>query len=453
MMQPVPEAKAVFNRTDQERQHDQGPHLESPLENPLDGLTGAISALKGACNRLAGSVQSVNSDVEADNRRLADALKVHSETAAYLEEVVAGIPNGVIVVDREGRIVLFNRAAEVITGFSAPEVNGRRYSEIMTNGASSRHTPLHTLATGSCIDQVEKMVTSRSGAEVPVSSSTSLIGGDSMAGAIEVLVDLRNVKALEAEVDRTRTLAAIGELAAVVAHEVRNPLGGIKGFACLLERDLESAPESLALVARIKEGIESLEGIVNDLLEAGRSIELKIADAEITGEVHRVVEICRMAAEGEGRAIQFDVSAPAPPVYCRVDAGRVRQALTNLVRNAVEAVGSSGLVSVRLRTARGAGPQAQGDTPSRKEERSQTKKNSRDYLFIDVTDDGPGISGSGAEEIFTPFFTTKHGGTGLGLPTVRRIAGLHGGEVRYSCPDGGGSTFTMMIPRWCNRAG
>jgi two-component system nitrogen regulation sensor histidine kinase GlnL len=412
---------------------DRGPELG----NPLDGLTGAISALQGACDRLAGSVDGVNTDLEATNRRLADALKIHSETAAYLEDVLAGIPNGVIVVDREGLIVLFNQAAETITGFSASEVNGRRYSETLANGVARRQTPLYTLATGSCLNQEEKTVTAKSGEQVPVSSSTSIIGGrNSMAGAIEVIVDLRKLKALEAEVDRVRTLAAIGELAAVVAHEVRNPLGGIKGFASLLERDLESSPESLALVGRIKEGIESLESIVNDLLEAGSSTKLRFADVELTAEVLRVVEICNMAARGEGRPIEFEVSTPDPPVYCRVDAGRIRQALTNLVRNAVEAVGDTGRVTVSLRT--GSKP---GRTP-------RGGKDPRDYLSIEVADTGPGIPTGEADKIFTPFFTTKHRGTGLGLPTVRRIAGLHGGEVEYSRPCAGGSVFTMTIPRW-----
>ena len=143
-----------------------------------------------------------------------------------------------------------------------------------------------------------------------------------------------------------------------------------------------------------------------------------------------------MAAAGEGRHIEFRVSAPAPPVYCRIDAGRIRQALTNLVRNAVEAVGEAGQISVTLRT---------GGKCGRK---PRDKKDPRDYLSIQVTDTGPGIPPGEADKIFTPFFTTKHGGTGLGLSTVRRVVGLHGGEVEYSRSGAGGSTFTMMIPRW-----
>jgi signal transduction histidine kinase len=119
-----------------------------------------------------------------------------------------------------------------------------------------------------------------------------------------------------------------------------------------------------------------------------------------------------------------------------VDAGRMRQAVTNLVRNAVESVGSSGRVAVTLRTGKGAGTGQPG------------VKSPGEYLFLEVTDTGPGIPADQAGKIFTPFFTTKHGGTGLGLSTVRRIVGLHGGEVEYSRPGDGGSMFTITIPRW-----
>jgi two-component system sensor kinase FixL len=120
-----------------------------------------------------------------------------------------------------------------------------------------------------------------------------------------------------------------------------------------------------------------------------------------------------------------------------VDAARIRQALTNLVRNAAEAAGEPGRVAVRLRTGSGSKDRPPPATGS-----------PRDRLVIEVTDSGNGIPAGTADKIFTPFFTTKRGGTGLGLHTARRIAGLHGGEVTYSHGESGGSIFTMTIPRW-----
>lgn len=404
------------------------------IEQPLEGLTKAIGALRSACERLKTSVDGVNVDLENTNRRMADALKIHSETAAYLEEVLAGLPVGVIVVDADGRIVLFNPAAEDITGFMSQDITGHMYSEVLGKNVSHKQTPLYTLATGSPIGQEEKTLTSASGQRIPVSSSTSLIGtGKTTVGAIEVLVDLRRLKALEEEVDRIRTLAAMGELAAVVAHEVRNPLGGIKGFASLLERDLETDPEKLALVRKIRDGVECMEGVVEDLLEAGRDARPNFARTELIGDIQKVVEMSEMAARGEGKNLEFKLSTPRPPVYCRVDAARIRQALANLIRNAVEASGETGWVEVNLRTS--------GEVPA-------GEKRPRNYISIEVTDAGGGIHESLTDKIFTPFFTTKHKGTGLGLHTVKRIAGLHGGKVEYASAESGGSTFTLTVPRW-----
>jgi signal transduction histidine kinase len=163
---------------------------------------------------------------------------------------------------------------------------------------------------------------------------------------------------------------------------------------------------------------------------------LSFSHADLTREVARAVEMCEMAARGEGKHIDFEVLTPAPPVYCRVDTQRVRQAVTNLVRNAVEVSRDGGRVTVRLQT----GGCADGG--------SSGADQSKDYLSIKVMDDGEGVPPDLTEKIFTPFFTTKRGGTGLGLHNVRTIAGLHGGKVEYSLRASGGSTFTMTIPRW-----
>jgi PAS domain S-box-containing protein len=412
--------------------------LEEALNLPLSGLSEAIHELQGACGRLRTSLAGVNGDLEQANSSLLDALEVHSQAKDHLEDILASIPSGVIVVNRQGRIVFFNRAAEGITGFSAEDVRGTDYSLTIGRGVPRKQTPLYTLATGSRVDQEEKAIQSASGDRVPVSFSTSLIGGAaSIEGAVEIMSDLRRIKALEEEVARARMLAAIGEVAAVVAHEIRNPLGGMKGFASLLERDLSEQPGPLATLKRISEGIESLESIVGDLLDAGRDAKMRFSHAELGSEVKRVAGISEKAARGEGKNIRFKVDVPPEPVYCRVDTDRIRQALTNLIRNAFEAVGQSGAVTVRLSTGKG-----DGTGPSKR------GNDSRDYLFIDVTDTGPGVPKERLAKIFSPFFTTKSGGTGLGLPAVRRAVALHGGEVKYARPEPGGSTFTMVVPRW-----
>ena len=409
--------------------------------HPLSDLSEAIDALKGACSRLQVSVKGINTDLEDTNRKLMAALDLNAETARYLENILASIPSGVIVVDKDGRVVIFNGAAQAITGYRSEDVLGRLYSETLGCGVPKKSTPLYTLASGRSVEHEEKTLRTPSGKSVPVGFSTSLLisGGNRISGAIEVLTDLRRVKVLEEEVSRARTLATIGELAAVVAHEVRNPLGGIKGFASLLERDLADNPEGFALLRQIREGVDSLDRIVSDLLEAGRDTKLRFQHFDLAAEARHLVDMFGMAARGEGKRIEFATEISEEPFFCRMDRDRIRQAITNLLRNACEAVGQEGTVTVRVYSrSQGSDPGADG----------RGVGSMRDCACIEVNDTGPGISKEMLEKIFAPFFTTRDKGTGLGLSTVRRVAALHGGEVKYLQPDPGGSRFTIEIPRW-----
>jgi PAS domain S-box-containing protein len=285
--------------------------LQEVIGTPIADLSGAIEDLRGACTRLQTSIRGVNSDLEETNKRLSAALDIQAETSTYLESIFASIPSGVIVVDAQGHIVLFNTAAEAITGFRSDEVKGRSYSKTVGKMVSQKQTPLYTLATGSSIDLQEKTLRTKAGESIAVSFSTSLLldRNNGMKGAVEVITDLRRTKMLEEEVARARTLATIGEIAAVVAHEIRNPLGGIKGFASLLERDLRENPQGLSILRRISEGIEALETITGDLLEAGRHTKLKFTHTELGAEILNLVEMYEMAAKGEGKAISFTSTA------------------------------------------------------------------------------------------------------------------------------------------------
>jgi PAS domain S-box-containing protein len=386
-------------------------------------------------------VGGINLELEEKNENLKTALETHGETLAYVENIIANIPNGVIVVDRNGKVVLLNAAAEAMTGYTNADVEGQSYAKTLGGGVPEKSTPLYTLAAGSPVRQGEKNLVTRSGKSVPVSFSTSLIldGRSEISGAVEVLTDLTKMKLLEEEVSRTRTLATIGEVAAMVAHEIRNPLGGIKGFASLLKRDLASRPDSLALVERISEGIDTLEKIVSDLLTAGRPVKLERERLELAHQVRRLIEMFELAAEGESRRVRFEASFSEEPFYCKVDLERMRQALTNLFRNAIDAVDEDGKVTVSLSTKDCGTPESPNGLKSGP---------AREYLVIEVADTGPGVPADVLERIFSPFFTTKRDGSGLGLANVRKIAALHGGEVRYERGKSGGSRFILEIPRW-----
>jgi len=224
------------------------------------------------------------------------------------------------------------------------------------------------------------------------------------------------------ELARRERLAALGEMAAGVAHEIRNPLAGIELYVSLLESDLTDQPEQLELVRRIGSGVHNLEGIVNDTLSFAHGAEPTLLAVPFSEVVDRVVAQAQPRADAVSAQIEVDDRLRAVVLFC--DASQIERALLNLVFNAIEAVGRGGHVRI-----------ADGG-------RTADKRHTR----IVVEDDGPGITADQLDKVFNPFYTTKDTGTGLGLAIVHRILEAHGGWIRAGNGKDGGAVFTMAVP-------
>jgi len=228
------------------------------------------------------------------------------------------------------------------------------------------------------------------------------------------------------ELQRREQLAALGEMAAGVAHEVRNPLGGIGIYASLLEQDLWDWPKQRDLCRRIRQGVQSLEAVVGDILTFAGHAEPSPVDVPLGDLLDQV--LAQTEALASARDVSVDVDASIGSVEVRCDVHQMPRAVSNLVFNAIDAVEPGGHVRVsghRARTSPGGG----------------------DSLFyLRVEDDGPGIEPELLQRVFTPFFTTKHKGTGLGLAIVHRIAEAHQGVARAGNREGGGAVFVLGIP-------
>ena len=221
------------------------------------------------------------------------------------------------------------------------------------------------------------------------------------------------------ELARRERLAALGEMAAGVAHEIRNPLSGISLYASMLSRDLNDRPDCRRLAERISGGVKALDGIVGDILAfAGPS------QAETRAvRVDRAVEGALELAEARRRDMDADVHV-SPGLGGRTvmaDENQLERALLNVLLNAIDAAGEGGRVWIALHDA---GPGMRG---------------------IEIADDGPGVDPSCTERIFNPFFTTKETGTGLGLAIVHRIVEAHGGRVEIASRPGGGAVFRLVL--------
>lgn len=222
------------------------------------------------------------------------------------------------------------------------------------------------------------------------------------------------------ELRRRERLAALGEMAAGLAHEVRNPLGGIALQATMLEQELSDRPAAVTMSRRIRDGVRMLDRLVSDVLGFAQEGVLELAPASPTAIVERVAAAIETTACQRGTRLVVD-SQPTGDILC--DAARLERALINLAQNAIQASDAGGRVTVL------SGAAADGSG-----------------VLFRVTDDGPGISVENLERIFNPFFTTKPDGTGLGLSIVHRIVEAHGGRIRVSSAPGRGATFEVYLP-------
>ena len=235
--------------------------------------------------------------------------------------------------------------------------------------------------------------------------------------------------------ERSRRLAALGEMAAGIAHEIRNPLGSIGLYARMLEEDLAHAPEQASIAGKIAEGVRGIDAIVRDVLSFAREIKPRIGPVDAEELLTQACETALAGVRVAGIDLPGSVACEIEPegLALACDAGLVRQALVNLIRNAAEAMASSvkgdpGSAPPRPSTLRlGAG--VDGST-----------------ITLRVEDSGPGIPPEVIDRMFNPFFTTRDTGAGLGLAIVHRIADAHGGSVVVESKPGSGARFDLVLP-------
>ncbi|HKO96869.1 MAG TPA: ATP-binding protein [Pyrinomonadaceae bacterium] len=235
-----------------------------------------------------------------------------------------------------------------------------------------------------------------------------------------------------AELQRAAQLSFVGELAAGLAHEIKNPLAGIQGVVdILIRRRDKNDPEREALEG-VRHEVERIDSTVRALLDRARPRLLSVRISSLSDIVVRAINLARAqlanTATGD-RSVSIEFQPPADPITIAVDPAQIEDAVLNLIINAIETVGDDGTVKIQV-------------TRSGNERSDEFE----DEAIVEVSDNGRGISEEDLARIFNPFFTTRAGGTGLGLPAVRRIARAHGGRVEVNSTVGEGSTFSLHLP-------
>ena len=245
---------------------------------------------------------------------------------------------------------------------------------------------------------------------------------------------------MERELRRSERLAAIGELAASIAHEIRNPLAAISGSTQMLRgagRGPQSDRERQRLMEIVVRETDRLNSLITDFLNFARPRPLQRTPVDLCAAVEEVIKMFQ-SAKPTGVRVHCDLR---PGLHADADPTQVRQLLWNLVLNAAQAMPETGTLRISSRELAGAAPQEPGS--GRRNENAEEGA----WAEIVIADDGVGIPPEMMERIFDPFFTTRPEGTGLGLPTVHRIVEDHGGTLHIdSCP-GSGTTVSVRLPR------
>jgi two-component system sensor histidine kinase HydH len=348
--------------------------------------------------------------------------KTLKQTQDYTAQVVAHMASGLLSVDPQGRVVSYNRLALELLGLEEPKVTGMDLKDIIDFQATGL---VETLTRCHTILEREFVHRTSTGETIALSlSATPILENDGTCrAAVIILRDLREIKELEEEVRRGEKLAAVGKLAAGVAHEIRNPLSSIRGFAHYLRHALAEKPQEQNYADIMVKEVDRINKVVTDLLTFARPMEAELVPTDVTELVEHAVRLVEADARVREIEIHKSISPDIPEIA--LDANQITQALLNLMLNGVQATVEGGKLEVGADL-------DQADS----------------LLHVWVEDDGPGIPTDHMNRIFDPFFTTKEKGTGLGLAIVHTIVENHQGEIKVECPapeKNQGTRFTISI--------
>jgi len=343
-----------------------------------------------------------------------------SKVKAFSDSLVHNMPIGLLAIDTDGKIASFNQAAESVLQLSSNNVIGERPTEILPQPLSEFFIQLKTRQ--GLIDK-ELDCPVKDGRIIPLEVvGTALKEEDDSAVSWVILFrDLTEIQRLKKEIARSQRLASIGRLAAGVAHEIRNPLSSIKGFATYFKERYRDIPEDHKTAEIMIQEVERLDRVIGQLLEFARPMNIQKKTASLEDVIKDSLKM--VEAEARQKGIRVDFSSDPETKEVRIDPDRIRQVLLNLYLNAIAAMEIGGVLSVELR---------QDDDAGR--------------FRIIVSDSGTGIKHEDLPHLFDPYFTTKPSGTGLGLAIVHKIIESHGGEVSVESRYGEGATVTIQFP-------
>jgi len=376
--------------------------------------------------------QGINLDI-SERKRIENELREANE---FFMNLIESSVDGIIAADMKGNIFIFNKGAEALTRYTAEEVIGKApIAEIYPEGVAKEvMKKLRSPEYGGVgkLTPTQFNVLNKAGEEIPIQLSATLIydGMGKEVASVGIFTDLRPRLMMEKKLQETHVqlvssekMASLGKLAAGIAHEINNPLGGILIYSSLMIEDLKEEDPKRGDLARIVQEAGRCKEIVKSLLEFARQTEPKMEPTDI----NRAITDGLFFLENQALFHNIRIIKKLDPFlpFAKGNAGQLKQVFMNIIVNAAEAIHGSGTLTITTSPA-----------PNRKS------------VLVEFTDTGEGIPEENLTRIFDPFFTTKDvgKGTGLGLATSYGIVEEHGGKIRVKSKVGEGTTFTIELP-------
>jgi two-component system sensor histidine kinase HydH len=337
----------------------------------------------------------------------------------YTENVMESMADGLISIDNDRKIVTSNRRAAEILGVAENNLKNKRIDEVLGRDADA------FLGGGGPRETVQDRkieVRHPSGGGIPLSLSAAPLKDETgrEMGFVLLLRDLREIRDLQEKVRRSERLAALGRLAAGVAHEIRNPLSSIRGFAqFFLQRFKGREKEEEYASVMVKE-VDRLNRVITELLDFAKPKDPHREPHSLEEILEQALEVLRPELAKKKAEVEKRYEKELPPA--RVDRDQLSQAFLNLLINSLEAMEEGGRI------------------------RLEVSRTGSDSLQVSIGDTGKGIPGEDVEKVFEPFFSTKRKGTGLGLAIVHQIVEGHGGDIQVESREGEGTIFRITLP-------
>jgi PAS domain S-box-containing protein len=361
----------------------------------------------------------VSTKISNIGKQLRDVREVFSALRENLNHVMAGLEDGLLLFNADGRAVLVSPSIEKFLGVAPATILGRRASEIFPQG-NLVHDVLHL--TGDRMQPIEDaelhLETPDGPRRVSLICQVITEKGEPM-GTLLTLRDLESYERLGSQIQVSERLAALGRVTAGVAHEVKNPLNSMRVWLEVLKGNIPADVEGQQAVKMLDNEIDRLDRAVKTFLDFARPVEIDLSESDLPSLLNEILENARPAMAKAGVVLATQIPDRFPGV--RMDRRLIHQAVLNLLLNGCDAMGPGGQLTVKL-------------------------AQEGDHAHIIVSDTGKGIRPENRNKIFQLFFTTRPGGTGIGLANSFRFVQLHNGSIEFESEVGRGTTFTIQLP-------